>query len=120
MIVSSEWYCSKRTPPGATRATRCARAVGLIRVVHHAERVDDQIGRPTVGHRCETPVGQQAQPGATVGTAELGYPPSAGEPSRCCEAFNGVDGLCDQRRGLGAERLFGHGGFADQLRQAAR
>ena len=42
-----------------------------------------------------------------------------GEPPRRRETLDGVDGLCDERLGLGAERLLGHDGFADELRQAA-
>ena len=119
MMVPSEWYWSNRTPPGATRADPLRQGRRLIGLVHHAEGVDDQVPGPAVGDRLKTPVGQQAEPRASMGTGELGHRASTGEPPGRRQPFDGVRGLRDQRFGLGAARLLGHGGFADQLRQAA-
>jgi hypothetical protein len=54
-----------------------------------------------------------------MGTGELDDPVSPGQPACRFEALYGVGGLCDERFGLGASRLAGHGGIADQLGQAA-
>ena len=54
-----------------------------------------------------------------MGTGELGDPLPPGEPAGGREAFDGVRGLRDQRFGLGASRLGGDGGLADQLRESA-
>ena len=93
---------------------------GLIGLVHHAEGVDDQVSRTAVGDRLQAPVVQQAEPRPSVRTGELDHRPSTGEPPGRRQPLDGVDGLRDERFGLGAERLLGLNGLAQELCQAAR
>ena len=102
-VILQQQRTSGRHPVHARRQGR-----GLIRVVHHAEGIDHQIGRFSATHRRETPVLQQVQPRASMGTGELGDSTTARKPARCREMLHCVGSLIHQRLGLGAKRLLGH------------
>ena len=53
-------------------------------------------------------------------TAVLGDHAVVRQESRRSDPFHGISSLRDERSGLGAPRLLGHGGVGEQLGQAAR
>ena len=54
-----------------------------------------------------------------MGTGEFGDPITVGEPARSGQVLHRIGRLIHQRLRLGAERLFGHGWFSEQLRETA-
>ena len=113
-VVLQQQHSARRDP---------GRALGegpvLVRGMHQAEAVEDHVGLTVVGWY-EPAGGQQPQPGPAVRTAVLGDHAPFRQASRRGDSFHGVGGLRDERGGLGAPRLLGHGGIGQQLGQAAR
>ena len=91
----------------------------LIRGVHEAEAVEDQVRWPVIG-RHQPAAGQHAQPRAAVRAPVLGDPSVLRQVARRGHPFHRVGGLRDERGGLGAPRLLRHGRVGQQLSQAAR
>jgi hypothetical protein len=107
------------------RSARCdprhplGQGVALIRGVHEAEAVEDQVCWPVIG-RHQPAAGQHVQPRAAVRTPVLGDDPVLRQVSRRGHPFHRVGGLRDERGGLGTPRLLRHGRVGQQLSQAAR
>jgi hypothetical protein len=91
----------------------------LIRVVHHAEGIDDQVSRPLIGHGRDAALAQEAQPRAPVRARKLERTVPSGEPPGGRQTINGVGSLGDERFWLHAAGLGRHRGSADQLGEAA-
>jgi dTDP-4-dehydrorhamnose 3,5-epimerase len=89
----------------------------LVGGVHHAEAVEDHVGRPVVDDN-EPTIGEQPQPRTAVGAAVLDHggpdrqPPGTGHPA------DRVGRLLDERGRLGPPGLLGRSGIGQQLRQA--
>ena len=92
----------------------------LVRGMHQAETVEDDVSLPTGPGWHEPAGGEQLQPGPAVRTAVLGHHALVRQESRRGDSFDGVGGLSDERGRLGAPRFLGHGGIGQQLGQAAR
>ena len=120
MIVPSAWYCSSSTPPGATRAARSARAAALVRGVHQAEAVEDHVGRLAVGRGASPRSASRPSQEPPCGLPYSATTPALRQQSRRGHPLHRVGGLRDERGGLGAPRLLGHGRVGQQLGQAAR
>ena len=119
MIVANEWYCSNENAPGGYPGCAVSHCRRLIRIVHHAEGVDDQIGWPSSEHRREAPNLQQLQPRTAMRTGELADAGSLREPARRGKVLHRVGSLSDQGLRFGAQRLFGKCRVTEQLGQAA-
>ena len=93
---------------------------GLIGVVHHAEGVDDQVAGPLVGDRREASLASRPshEPPWGLGNSMTRFRPDS-QPAAARRST--ASAACATRASrLGASRLLGHDGFADELRQAAR
>ena len=104
--------CESDVPVGEGPALICG--------VHQAESVNDHVRLPAGSRRHEPASGQQAQPGPAMRAAVLGDHAVVRQESRRSDPFDGIGSLRDERSGLGAPRLLGHGGVGEQLGQAAR
>ena len=114
-VILQQQHSARRDP---------GRALGespvLVRGVHQAEAVEDNVSLPAGAGWHEPASGEQLQPGPAVGTAVLGDHALVRQESRRGDPCHGVGGLSDERGGLGAPRLLGHGGIGQQLGEATR
>jgi hypothetical protein len=105
-VILQHQQSSGRNPPNSPRKSR-----GLVRSVHQAETVQNDIGLLSRARWQETPVGEQPEPGATVRAAVLRDSVSRAKQAGGGNGAHGIGGLCPQRRWLGALRLRRHRGI---------
>ncbi len=114
-VILQQQHSARRDP---------GRALGegpvLVRGVHQAETVEDDVSLPAGAGWYEAAGGEQLQPGPAVRAAVLGHHALVRQETRRGDSFHGRSGLSDERGRLGASRFLGHGGIGQQLGQATR
>ena len=118
-IVSSEWYCSSSTPPGATRDTRSASAAdwsaACISPKQSSTTSAGSPGGTGVSPRLASNSSQEPPCGLPYSATRR---PSASNPAAATRAT--ASAACSTERGrLSPPRLLGHGRVGHQLGQAA-
>jgi len=113
-VVLQEKY-----PARSEASSALGKGSRLIRGVHHAEAVEDDVRFRAVIDRLKSLALQHRQPGAAVRAAVLCDARS--HRQQACHGYpaDRVRRLLDEGRWLGAARLLGNGGIIEQLGEPA-